>query len=204
MSGWFAFMRRRWIDLLASPWRFSGDADDNPTGQASWLLGWAWTLAGATLGAFVGQYLVLQWGVPSTVIVRGITAQLALMFAVATIVGFVVQVLGFTLLYLALTWMRVREAKARKSCRTRMRFCLVGCLVGVPVLSLIALLPFAAVGYTLYLFWNWAGPGKSQVIAASVGAVFVTVVLIPVVQSIVTGVAVRWLIRVLSGEKQSA
>jgi hypothetical protein len=112
---------------------------------------------------------------------------------VSVVSGFLVQLLGWVLLlpFVGST------AKLGDILPTLLGIIVVLVAVGIAVLG-----PLAAVGYGIYRYLTWVGPGQARVTTAFVGALLIKVFVIPLIKAIVTGTALKLVIRWLRGGKK--
>ncbi len=180
MGDYIGGLKVMWLWMLQPPWRHSGRGDERVSHWFIWLFGWAWALAGLVLGAL---------SAPSHVQVAGLSDapyQDALVIGVVALAGFLVQVLGWCLLALIFG-----VGKAVSLPKT----------LGWPVLLVVFVLPLAGVGYALYRYFTWVGAGQEVVTVAFVGGLLIKTFLIPLIKGILSGAALKFLIRVRGGGK---
>jgi hypothetical protein len=108
---------------------------------------------------------------------------------VAVLAGFVVQFLG---------WWMLLMAEERWNAVTDLSF-----TVGLVSVLVAVLLPFAGVGYGIYLYFTSVAADQRTVTVAFVGGLLVKTFVIPLIKAIVTGAAFRVLMRWLRGGKNT-
>lgn len=202
------YLRDTWkyglYSMLAPPWKRGSDKERNNT-WFPWLLGWSWALAGMVAGALVAPSLVNFAGLADT------SYQDWLVIGVALVSGFVVQLLGWTLVAYPLTvdflnkignmtdeeLQKVGLVRLQKSQQpVKRNRVLIGCWLPITML-----LPLAGVSYGVYRYLTWIGPGQQSVTIAFVGGLLVKTFLIPFIKGIVTGALFRWFVNWLRGGK---
>jgi len=183
MGDYIGGLKVMWLWMLQPPWRHSGLGDERVSHWFIWLLGWAWALAGLVLGALVAPSLVQVAGLSDT------PYQGALVIGVVALAGFLVQVLGWCLL--ALIFGVGKTVSLPKA-------------LGWSVLLVVFVLPLAGVGYALNRYFTWDGARQLSVTIAFVGGLLVKTFLIPLIKSIVSGAALKFLVRVRGGKPKSA
>jgi hypothetical protein len=141
-------------------------------------------LAGVVLGALVAPRLVDAVGLAGT------AYQDWLVIAFAVLAGFALQLLGWVALFGA-------YFSGGSSLSGRNVYGSGLLIIG----SL--LLPFAGVGYGIYLYLSWAGSDQRTATVAFVGGLLVKVFLSPFVKGLVTGALFRWFMKWLRGGKDT-
>ena len=184
MGDYIGGLKVMWLWMFQPPWRHSGLGDERASHWFTWLLGWAWALAGLILGAVVAPLLVQYAGLSDT------SYQGALMIGVVVLEGFLVQVLGWCVLALIFSFGKaVSLPKA----------------LGWPVLLVVFVLPLVGVGYALYSYFTRVGAGQGVVTILFVGGLLVKTFLIPFIKGIVTGAAFKvFMTRLRGGKPKSA
>jgi hypothetical protein len=204
MSEFAHSLRRIWLWMFEPPWRHSGADNEKDYHWLFWLSGWAWAVAGLVLGAFVAPALVQHVGLVNT------PYQDSLVIGVAVVAGFLAQLVGWCLfwgIHIVLAWLWTRNGPTRSHWVGENNY---GRLSGnrllgeFGMLMELAALLFLVLGFALYRYLTWVGPGQSQVITAFVGGLLVKTFLIPFIKGIVTGALFRRFMRWLRGDKVKA
>jgi hypothetical protein len=175
-------LKMAWAYMLEAPWRDTGTATDKFDHWAFWVLGWAWAIPGLLLGALVAPSLIHLVGLSNSGYQAGID------IGVSVVAGFLVQLVGWVAIWLP-------------------SFIVGGSVdwpdwIAYPIVVLLWVLPFVAVGYGLYRYFTWVGTGQARVTTAFVGALLIKVFVIPLLKVIVTGTALKLVIKWLRGEKK--
>src|SRR5262249_16380771 len=153
--------------MLEPPWRDTRSQSERDIHLLTWLLGWAWALAGLVGGALVAPALVQFAGLSDTLY------QDWLLIGVALLPAFLVQLGGWSLMLLLVRTPRWSERQLL--------------LVFYPVASL----PLIGVGYGLYRYFTWVDADQRSVTVAFVGGLLVKTFLIPLIKGIVTGAFIK-------------
>ena len=170
--------RLAWMQVFNEPaWRPSVPGSPKMWYWLNWLTGWAWTLVGLVLGAFIAPSLVHLVGLSNT------PYQDYIDISVSVLAGFLVRFLGWCL-YVFLVQSAVVVVAGWMGVATRPG-------VGYGALISAAALPLAGVGYALYRYLHWVGAGQERVTTAFVGGFLI--------KAIVTGAALKWVVTRLRG-----
>jgi hypothetical protein len=185
MRNYLNTLKREWRFMLEPPLRDNPPNPDPVDAQLGsvrfvWLVIWTWAISGLVLGSLLAPGIIQYWGLTNT------RYQDALIIGIAVAVGFIVQWVGWTLLQIM--------AFFRKMLYDGPDLLLT---IWTYITGVIYILPFVGVGYALYRYFTWVGPGHRLVATAFVGGVLVKMLLIPFIKSIVTGTALnlfrKWL-----------
>jgi hypothetical protein len=198
--------------MLEPPWRHTGPDSSRGYHWTVWFSNWAWAIAGLIFGALVAPSLVQLAGLSNS------PYQDYLDISVAVLTGFVVQLLSLlslTVLLDVLTvavrrtigdriyawWEQVTDKVSAQEIDKVSAVVIIGLGVFFVVFTILLMtLPLAAIGYAIYRYLRWVGPGQGQVTVAFAGALLVKAFLIPLIQGIISGAALKWLIGWLRGK----
>lgn len=200
MSAFVDFLKLAWAHMLEPPWRHSRQDDAEDGDWSLWVFGWAWATAGLVLGATVAPSIV-KWARLSDT-----PYQDAFVIGVAVFAGFLVQLLGWSLLGLLAVVGKSTSNPDSDSEREPLAFSAPTYVLafGCVMLLVVALWPLAGVGYGLYRYFTWIGAGQRTVTVAFVGGLLVKTFLIPLIKGLVTGALFRWFVQWLRGGKVKA
>jgi hypothetical protein len=210
-----ARLKFTWLLMLVPPWRHSEAGRFQVVHWPVWLLGWAWAIAGLALGALVAQPLLQYagyWDIPH---------QDWAVIAIAIVVGFVVQSLGWCLVLLAgaatlaplrtigIWWVvassEESELDARSSEVKKLapvpRAVVPAILVTICLLILFALVPLIAVSIGLYLYFTQVAADQRSISIAFAGGLIFKIIVLPVITTVLRGLGVSALTRWLRGKK---
>lgn len=214
-------VKERWLWMLEPPWRNTGMRTERRGHWRTWILGWAWAVAGLTIGAAIAPLAVRFVGFSNS------TYQDWLIIGLAVVGGFLIQLLGWGLLSLGLALISVLSPTSLGPVRSRFLFLhqpfyprslryhrttakvyrpfaeRLSYWLGSLLYPVIVVLPFAAVGYGFYLWLTWVGPDQREVTIAFVGGLLLKTFLIPFIKGIVTGALFKWFMNWLRGGKDT-
>jgi hypothetical protein len=183
--------RSTWLRMLAPPW--PNPSTGRRSAWFSWLVGWAWTLAGVIGGALLAPTIVQAVGLTNT------AYQDWLVIGFAALVGIVVQSVGVTLVTLVdFVPFYGREDFWNDDKPWPIELMLMLLLVVSAVVAVV--LPLAGVGYGIYRYLTWIGPGQRTVTIAFVGGLLIKTFLVPFIKSLVTGTLFKLIVRLLRGK----
>lgn len=177
-----------------------------------WIVGWMYALCGLVGGALVAPSLV-RWAALSW-----FPYQDWLVIGIAAITGFLVHLLGWVLIAnsfvpAGLTFRisnRVSNRIMRSGGLDRRRRTVILVLGTCAILSAVAglvvalLLPLAAVGFGIYRYLTWIGPGQRTVTVAFVGGLLVKTLISPLFKYIMGSVVFTRILRWLRSDKTKA
>ena len=187
-------LKSTWLDMVEPPWKTDGD-------WGNWLLVWSWILAGVALGALIAPSLVRRMRLEDT------SVQDWLVISVAVLGGLVVQILGIAMAILGFILVDgIADLDFGAVEEIRVLFVVVGvvqAIVGLLLLAIVFLLPFAVVGFGIYLYLTRVGSDQSAVTIAFTGSLLIKTFVIPFIKGIATGALFRWFMKWLRGGKDT-
>ena len=181
--------KESWWYILEPPWRYTRASAERLRHWFVWFYeGW-FAVVGLVSGALVAPSLVQLTGLVDT------PYEDAFIIGVAVAAGIVAQSLHHclsVLTQLLRLWLEKRTGDV---------------YIWEKVLPFVVLptdLAFmAALGYGLYRYFIWTGPGQGSITIAFVGGLLVKTFLIPLIKGIVTGALFKWFMNWLRGGKDT-
>lgn len=150
--------------------------------RANWLVNWTWAIIGLVGGALVAPSLLQLVGLAHTSYTDG------LVIAVAVVAGLLVQLLGTVLSVLSVHLFPIKTNGLGWYVIE-----LGGCVV--------VLFPLVGVGYGIYRYLTWVGPGQRSVTVAFVGGLLIKTFVIPAIWGAIKSSAFQAFMRWLRGDK---
>jgi hypothetical protein len=179
-----AELRVAWLAMVVPPWLDSGDRRVRTAHWVWWFVGWVWTLAGLTSGALVAPSLIRVLGLAHT------TYEDWLVIALAVLAGFLVQMLGWSLIsFLTLVLANNLPIDVFSRYKTRTQT-----LIAFLSLCAVILLPLVGVGFGIYVYLARISADQRTVTIAFLGALLIKT-LITLFKGIVTRVALKLFLR---------
>jgi hypothetical protein len=180
-------LRKTWLWWHEPAWRHS----EQPAYWFIWLLFWTWTVGGLVGGALLAPSLVQfagladasykDWGLVAAAVVMGFLIR---------ILGWAVVGIVYTIVYLMTLivgrWSDVND--------------MPGLILVLPFVLVLAL-PLAGVGYSVYRYFSWIGPGQHSVLLALAGAFVGALLSNRVVFPLINATLFKWLVDWLRGKE---
>jgi hypothetical protein len=187
MSSFVEDLKHVWLEMLEPPWRRPGR--ESPLNGRFWVVGWTWAIAGLILGAFIAPSVLRRAGLANSNYAD------ALNLAVAVLTGFLVQFLGW-LFGFGVLGSLADYLEGVPDWVTNVLY--------LPFVGVFVLLPLAGVGYALYRYLTWVGPGQRSIIVAFVGGLLIKAFIIPAIWGAIKSKAFRLFMNWLRGNKVKA
>jgi hypothetical protein len=193
MGRYWLDLKLIWLIMLEPPWKYSGtDSYVLLDSWISWLGVWVWAVAGLALGAVLAQPLVHFLGIGTTGFQDAVT------IVIAFIAGLLIQIFGWSVYAPFYALSSFLDERWRPG-NLLFAVLLLGLLLGSMLVG--GLAPLVAVGYVLYRYFTWVGPGQSSVTIAFVGALLVKSLLIPAIWGAIKSKAFQAFVWWLRGDK---
>lgn len=178
--------RCMWLSMFALPWRNqSTDAVERGTTWTAWIVGWTWTLAGLAGGAVLAPGMVQAARLANT------PYQDWLAIAIAVLASVLVQLCG--LLLLSLWGVATPDDYVAKVQSQAPSLHLLAGVLTIWLAGLVAMvLPVAGIGYAVYRYLTWVGPGQHSVAVAFVGGLLIKTFAVPLIKGLATGALFKW------------
>jgi hypothetical protein len=195
-------LKNAWLMMLERPWQSAGTGDDKETHWVLWLTGWTWSIAGLLLGALVAPTLLQIAGFAD------ITYYDVAVIAVAVLVGFLIQLLGWScaiLLYSLFQFLTFRfslqlgESKYRLAHAVLTAYMALELVLWLVILAVIFLFPLACATLGVYVYFSLVGEIEGSVVVAAVGGLFIKLVALPLIKAVLSATALAFLVRWLRG-----